>query len=69
MDKNLVEESGPPPSKEYHEIAKAFPLMGESQLQDLVADISAKGLRIPITTFEGKILDGRNRDRACLLAG
>jgi hypothetical protein len=68
MDKNL-EESGKPPSKEYHEIANAFPLMKGSQFDDLVADIRANGLRIPITTFEGKVLDGRNRQRACLLAG
>ena len=68
MDKNL-EESGKPPSKEYHEIANAFPLMEGSQFDDLVADIRVNGLRIPITTFEGRILDGRNRDRACFLAG
>ena len=68
MDKNL-EESGQPPSKEYHEIANAFPLMKGSQFDDLVVDIRANGLRIPITTFEGKVLDGRNRERACLLAG
>ena len=58
MDKNL-EESGQPPSKEYHEIANAFPLMKGSQFDDLVVDIRANGLRIPITTFEGKVLDGR----------
>jgi hypothetical protein len=57
------------PAKEYHEVACAFPLMEGTQFEDLVADIRANGLRIPITTFEGKILDGRNRDRPCLLAG
>jgi hypothetical protein len=54
MDNNL-EESGQPPSKEYHEVADAFPLVMEgSQFDELVADISVNGLRIPITTFEGK---------------
>jgi hypothetical protein len=59
----------PAPAKEYHEIANAFPLMEGVEFDELVADIKAHGLHNPITLFEDKILEGRNRDRASRIAG
>lgn len=38
-------------------------------MKDLVADIKANGLHESVWIFEGKILDGRHRYRACKLAG
>lgn len=48
-------------------IFSAFDLQG-ADLDALAADIKAYGLRIPITTYDGMILDGWNRSQACAKA-
>lgn len=56
---------------EIHPLADLFPMMSDDELADLAADIKTHGLIHPIVTDDsGKILiDGRNRLRACEVAG
>jgi hypothetical protein len=51
-----------------HPAAELFPMIEGSELESLVADISANGLQTPIATLDGQILDGRNRLEACTRA-
>ena len=52
-----------------HPYAKLFPLITGSELEELAADIDANGLNESIVTYQGMILDGRNRFEACALIG
>lgn len=54
---------------EYHRIANIFPLMQGDEFEKLAADIQANGLLDAVVLHEGKILDGRNRYRACQQVG
>jgi ParB-like chromosome segregation protein Spo0J len=49
----------------FHELADIFPMLGDEELAELCADIKKNGLTESVTVYEGKILDGRNRARAC----
>lgn len=53
------------PEYEFHPYAAVLPMLGTVELNELAADIQANGLRAPITLLDGKILDGRNRYKAC----
>ena len=48
-----------------HPAATVFPEMSEKEFADLKEDIRLHGQRDPLTVFQGQILDGRNRYRAC----
>lgn len=53
----------------FHAIADIFPLMDGQPFADLTADIQQHGLREPIWLYEGQILDGRSRYKACNFFG
>lgn len=54
---------------EFHEFAACFPLIAGEELEELSEDIRTNGLNNPIVLFQGKVLDGRNRSTACVMAG
>ncbi len=54
---------------EFHDVCSVFPMMSDEEYQSLLDDIRANGLREPIWTYQGKIIDGRNRYRACMELG
>lgn len=56
---------------QYHPYANLFPMMPDAELAYIVEDMKANGYdpSMPVITYEGQILDGRNRFKAADLAG
>jgi hypothetical protein len=54
---------------EIHPVATMFPMMSDAELAELADDIRENGLREAIWTYDGKVVDGRNRLKACQIAG
>ena len=52
-----------------HDFSNIFPMIEGEDFMQLVVSIHDHGLDHPIVTFDGKILDGRNRYAACGKAG
>lgn len=48
-----------------HKFADIFPMIEGDSFEELKKDIKEQGLQQTIITYEGKILDGRNRYKAC----
>mgnify|MGYP000982391859 CR=1 FL=1 len=69
MDPDVRTVASIPPTLAIHEYCALLPTMDEAAIGALAADIKANGLREEITLFHGQVVDGRNRLRACGLAG
>ncbi|TXH06091.1 MAG: hypothetical protein E6R05_01910 [Candidatus Moraniibacteriota bacterium] len=52
-----------------HRYADIFPMMDDVDFQRLIEDVKLNGLQEPIWLYQGQILDGRNRFKACVEAG
>ena len=52
-----------------HPLSASFPSMPEDEFAALVEDIRTNGQREAVIVFQGMVLDGWNRYRACELAG
>lgn len=48
-----------------HALCLLLPEMSRAEFDDLRADIKRNGLNHPVTLYQGQILDGRHRYRAC----
>jgi hypothetical protein len=73
MEAQMIERSDAPNAQveqlQPHPLADRFPPPSEPEYQQLKDDIDVNGQRVPIVTFQGSILDGRSRYRACLELG
>ena len=54
---------------EFHPLADVFPAMSAGEFDALVKDIGERGQLEPVALYEGRVLDGRHRVRACRAAG
>lgn len=55
--------------KPWHPVAALFPLMDEDEFSILCESVKAQGIRQPVETYNGEVIDGRNRQLAGIATG
>jgi ParB-like chromosome segregation protein Spo0J len=55
----------PPTEYSFHKLSNIFPLLEGKEFEAFKKDIKENGQREPIALYNGEIIDGRNRYRAC----
>lgn len=55
--------------KPIHPLAALFPMLPDDELNDLANDIASNGLNEPIKVWDDQVIDGQNRQEACIRAG
>jgi N6-adenosine-specific RNA methylase IME4 len=69
IDYAVTEELTDEEKELFHPISNLYPLMTGDSFKALADDIRENGLQQPILLYGKKVLDGRNRFRACKVAG
>ena len=54
---------------EHHPFTQIWPLLNLEDFEKFKQDIAANGQRLPILTYKGMVIDGRNREVACKKLG
>ena len=49
----------------HHPFTEIWPLLTGKAFEQLKTDIRVNGLKMPVLVYQGQVLDGRNRQRAC----
>ena len=65
----MTKKAANPKRVSYHPACKLFPELRKEELRELAKDIKERGLLNAIVLYKGQILDGRNRYKACRMAG
>jgi len=65
-EQTMSEDNTQTPELENHPLADMFPMLSDGEQRELIDDIGTNGQLEPIWLYEGKILDGRNRNMACM---
>jgi ParB-like chromosome segregation protein Spo0J len=65
----MIKVLGKTNDMQFHRYCTLFPQADDRTISDMADDIAKNGLTEPIITYEGMILDGRNRYIACKQVG